>query len=180
LERLDFPSYSVKAHEAIVNAVDGMAAPGAPEFVTCSRDGTVKVWDPRQPNDPVAALIPSSSDTVRDCWSVAFGNGSDSNERCVAAGYDNGDVKLFDLRMNALRWETNVGVGVCSIEFDRQNIAMNKLLVTGLSGVIRVYDLRTLHPEKGYAHASVKTSESDTRKAPCGPEDICHRTETCL
>jgi hypothetical protein len=36
----------------------------------------------------------------RDCWSVAFGNSFNDEERCVLAGYDNGDVKLFDLRMN--------------------------------------------------------------------------------
>lgn len=36
----------------------------------------------------------------RDCWSVAFGNSYNDEERCVLAGYDNGDVKLFDLRMN--------------------------------------------------------------------------------
>jgi len=34
------------------------------------------------------------------------------HDRCVAAGYDNGDVKLFDLRAMALRWETNVNNGV--------------------------------------------------------------------
>jgi WD40 repeat protein len=170
LERTEFPTYSVKGHQGIINAIDGMSAPGAPEFATVGRDGCVKVWDPRQPNDPVAALIPSSSSSsssaspentgARDCWAVAFGNGSDANERCVAAGYDNGDVKLFDLRMNALRWETNIGVGVCGLEFDRQNIAMNKLVVTGLSGQFRVYDMRTLHPEKGYAHVTMKGADT--------------------
>jgi len=30
----------------------------------------------------------------------------------VCAGYDNGDVKLFDLRTMGLRWETNVKNGV--------------------------------------------------------------------
>ncbi len=39
----------------------------------------------------------------RDCWSVAFGNSHSDDERCVVAGYDNGDVKMFDLRMNKVR-----------------------------------------------------------------------------
>ena len=30
----------------------------------------------------------------------------------MCAGYDNGDVKLFDLRTMSLRWETNVKNGV--------------------------------------------------------------------
>jgi len=48
-----------------------------------------------------------------NCVSVA-GNACNAHDRCVAAGYDNGDIKLFDLRNMSLRWETNVknGVGV--------------------------------------------------------------------
>jgi hypothetical protein len=45
------------------------------------------------------SLKPSST-VCRDCWSVAFGNSFNDEERCVLAGYDNGDVKLFDLRTN--------------------------------------------------------------------------------
>ena len=35
--------------------------------------GTVKVWDPRQKNDPVATMEPQENETKRDCWTVAFG-----------------------------------------------------------------------------------------------------------
>ena len=41
------------------------------------------------------------------------GNACNSHDRCVAAGFDNGDIKLFDLRSMSLRWETNVRNGVC-------------------------------------------------------------------
>lgn len=30
----------------------------------------------------------------------------------MCAGYDNGDIKLFDLRNMSLRWETNIKNGV--------------------------------------------------------------------
>ena len=40
------------------------------------------------------------------------GNSFTDEERCVAAGYDNGDIKLFDLRKMSLQWETNVKNGV--------------------------------------------------------------------
>ena len=50
-----------------------MFIPGAPELVTGSRDGLVKVWDPRQKNDPVATMAPGEGETKRDCWTVAFG-----------------------------------------------------------------------------------------------------------
>lgn len=45
----------------------------------------------------------------------------------MAAGYDNGDVKLFDLRTQSMRWETNVKNGVTGLEFDRNDIEMNKV-----------------------------------------------------
>ena len=76
---------------------------GAPELVTGGRDGCVRVWDPRV-GEPVVSLEPDEGQAVRDCWTVAFGNSFNDDERVVAAGYDNGDVKLFDLRTNSLRW----------------------------------------------------------------------------
>lgn len=43
LERIEAPVYSVKAHDQIVNAIDGVGGlgigGGAPEIVTGSRDG---------------------------------------------------------------------------------------------------------------------------------------------
>lgn len=40
------------------------------------------------------------------------GHAFNVHDRCVAAGYDNGDIKLFDLRKMALRWEHNLNNGV--------------------------------------------------------------------
>lgn len=40
------------------------------------------------------------------------GHAFNDQDRCVCAGYDNGDIKLFDLRNMSLRWETNVKNGV--------------------------------------------------------------------
>ncbi|CAM9998427.1 unnamed protein product, partial [Choristocarpus tenellus] len=63
----------------------------------------------------------------RDCWSVCLGNSFSDEDRCVSAGYDNGDVKLFDLKTQTMRWETNVKNGVTCIDFDRKDIEMNKV-----------------------------------------------------
>lgn len=41
-----------------------------------------------------------------------LGNSYNNQERTLAAGYDNGDVKLFDMRNMSLLWETNVKNGV--------------------------------------------------------------------
>lgn len=74
--------------------------------------GTVKVWDPRQRGKPVANMQPMAGESKRDCWTVAFGNSFNDSERIIVAGYDNGDLKMFDLRTMSLRWECNLKNGV--------------------------------------------------------------------
>lgn len=164
LENTDRPVYSVKAHSQIVNAIDGVGGlgigEGAPEIVTASRDGSVKVWDPRQKDKPVANMAPADGQEGRDCWCVAFGDAYNAEERIVVAGYDNGDIKMFDLKKMAIRWETNVKNGVCGLEFDRKNIMMNKLVATTLESKFHVFDVRTQHPEKGFASLSEKAHKS--------------------
>jgi WD40 repeat protein len=104
-----------RAHDGLINCIDGIGGlgigHGAPELCTGGRDGIVRVWDLRQ-TSPVASLEPAPGSQARDCWSVAFGGSYNDEERCICAGYDNGDVKLLDLRMNKVRWETNVKNGV--------------------------------------------------------------------
>eukprot|EP00903_Cladosiphon_okamuranus_P016703 g15396.t1 len=163
LERNDQALWSANAHKSIINAVDGLGGPdstyGAPELVTGGRDGCVRVWDPRV-TEPVVKLEPREGESARDCWTVAFGNAYTDEDRCLAAGYDNGDVKLFDLRTQTMRWETNVKNGVTGLEFDRNDIEMNKLVVTTLESKFRTYDMRTQHPEAGFAHLSEKAHKS--------------------
>lgn len=165
LERLDAePVFSVQAHKGIANCIDAIGAGhmkncGAPEIATGGADGLVKVWDLRQKDTPVACIEPTASkdgDTIRECWTVAFGDSFNNDERSLVAGYDNGDVKMLDLRQMKVRWETNARNGVCCVEFDRRDIPMNKLVVTTLEGGLHVYDLRTQHPKKGFACVSEK------------------------
>jgi len=164
LEDPSIAVYSANAHSEIINAIDGVAGDsvgrGSPEIVTGSRDGSVKVWDPREKDRPVAIMEPKPGESRRDCWSVAFGNSYNSEERLVAAGYDNGDVKMFDLRAMSLRWESNLKNGVCSLEFDRKDIPMNKLVATTLESKFYLFDLRTQHPEKGFRYLTETAHES--------------------
>ncbi|KDR24139.1 WD repeat-containing protein 92 [Zootermopsis nevadensis] len=164
LEDTTAPIYTANAHKEIINSIDGVGGQsigcGAPEIVTGSRDGSVKVWDPRQKGKAVATMEPAEGEAKRDCWTVALGNSYNSEERIVCSGYDNGDIKMFDLKTMSLRWETNVKNGVCGIEFDRKDIVMNKMIVTTLESKFYVFDVRTQHPQKGFAYLTEKAHKS--------------------
>ena len=172
LEHASEPRSSFKAHRGAVNAIDGSGGGthgiGALEIVTGGRDGTVKVWDTRQ--ESAVAIFKSVSASTCECWCVAFGNSFDENERCVLAGYENGDVKMFDLRVGTVRYETNIANGVCSVEFDRKDITMNKFVATCLESQFVVFDARTQHPDDGFAsvtqNSSVKTTIWGVRHLP--------------
>ena len=71
---------------------------------------------------PVVSLEPLDKESIPDAWCVAFGNAYNAEERVIACGYDNGDLKIFDLKKNALIWDTNLKNGVCGLEFDRKDI----------------------------------------------------------
>ena len=70
------------------------------------------VWDPRRKDDPVATIKSADKSKNRDCWSVTFGNNFNGSERMVAAGYDNGDLKVFDLRTMKEYYHVNLKNGV--------------------------------------------------------------------
>ena len=84
----------------------------------------MRVWDPCVA-DMVASLDPETGKLVQDCWTVAFGSTFSQEERCVCAGYDNGNLKLFDLHTNRLCWEGRYGNAVTSVEVNRLYIKMN-------------------------------------------------------
>lgn len=163
LENIQKPIYNQQAHASIINSIDGCGGldigNGACEIVTGGRDGCVRLWDPRV-NEPVLALEPGENQASRDCWTVAFGNSFSDEDRCIVAGYDNGDVKLFDLRTNSIRYETNVANGVTCIEFDRKDIEMNKMLITTLESRFRLFDMRTQHPTGGFTCLSEKAHKA--------------------
>ena len=154
-------SFSVKAHEGIINTIDGAGSTGygPPEIVTGGRDGCVRVWDPRQ-RAPVVSLE-AAEDIKPDCWAVTFGNCYNDQERVLAAGYDNGDIKLFDLRTNYLQWDHNLVNAVCGLQFDRRDAMMNKLVAATLEGRFYIFDMRTFNAsEGGYSGMNQKAHES--------------------
>lgn len=164
LENLGHPVYSAAGHADLVNCIDGVGGmcvgSGAPEIATGGRDGVVNIWDTRQKEKPVAVIAPEEGETRRDCWCVAFGNSFNSEDRMVAAGYDNGDLKLFDLKAMRVHYETNLKNGVCGVEFDRKDIQMNKLVATTLESKFYLFDLRVCNSKKGYPSLKEKAHKS--------------------
>ncbi|XP_040567748.1 dynein axonemal assembly factor 10 [Lepeophtheirus salmonis] len=157
LENLSTPKDSFKsAHSDLINSIDGSQRSG--EILTASRDGSVKVWDVRVREKPVAVMIPRETEYKRDCWTASFGQ----DGSLIAAGYDNGDIKIFDLKAMSVLSEPHLNNGVCSVEFDRSETEpANKLIATCLQGKIHAFDLRTLHPKKGYAQTFEKFTGSN-------------------
>ncbi|MES1901870.1 MAG: WD repeat-containing protein 92 [Paramarteilia canceri] len=137
-----------KAHQNMINSIDGAGGVGSgygqSEIATCSVDGSAKVWDLRQKSEPVVSLVPESdnhSQKPRDCWALAFGGSFNSDCRYLSCGFDNGDVKVFDLRSLSLFTSYKSANGVCSLSFDRKSIDINKLYVGTLENSVLVIDL---------------------------------------
>jgi len=58
----------------------------------------------------------------------------------VAAGYDSGEVKLFDLRAMSTLSELTISSGVVSLEFDRKYTKLNRLIVGSLK-TLEVFEI---------------------------------------
>lgn len=79
----------------------------------------MRVWDARAPTAPAAAFLPAAGSPARDAWCVALGDAHGPGGACVLAGYDNGDLKMFELRSGggaAVRWEARLDKGVCGVQ----------------------------------------------------------------
>ncbi|CAD7704588.1 unnamed protein product [Ostreobium quekettii] len=85
-----------------------------------------------------------------------------NRQKKLKQGYDNGDVKMFDLRTNKVRWEDNVKNGVCGVQFDRRDIAMNKFAIACLESKFHWSDARTHHAKKGFARLTEEVTGGST------------------
>ena len=142
------PNYEIKkAHKSIIYTIDSVGGNmnyGTPEVVTGGKDGIVKVWDLRG-DKPAIILEPKGIEKNNpECWSVAYGGCFNREERNLGIGYDNGDIKIYDLRMDKLIYGENFKGGICSIEFDKKNISINKMVASTLDSKIYLFDLKNL------------------------------------
>ena len=158
------PSFEIKkAHKSLIHAIDGIGGSGnigSNELVTVGKDGMGKIWDLRL-NKPVNEFPSNSNEKeLPECWAVSFGNSFDYKERCIGLGYDNGDVKLYDIRASKLKWKTNLKYGISSIEFDKKDSQMNKMIATTFESKLHIFDLISQNPDLSFSSISDDTYNS--------------------
>lgn len=85
---------------------------------------------------------------------------------------------MFNLRTMKEQWSKCVKNGVVSLQFDRKDIQMNKLVATTLESKIILFDVRTQHPTRGFPHLSEKAHESTVWQVKHLPQnrEICMTT----
>lgn len=116
---------------------------GAPETVTAGATAVPRrgMCDGKRP----WSTSPAGSADVRDCWAVTIGKSFNDDNRCVAADYNNGDVKMFEMHTMSLQLENHLRNGVCALQFDRKDIHMHKFLACEVEFKFTVFAARTQH-----------------------------------
>eukprot|EP01080_Neovahlkampfia_damariscottae_P002979 gene2979-4989_t len=143
--------FSVQSHSNLINKIDGAGFNfGTTELCSASRDGDIKIWDTRQSKSAVFTY----SNQI-DCWSIAFGNTFSDTERMLAAGYKNGDLKVFDLRKNEIISEINIKNGISHLEFEKKESEFSNLKYGTTNGNIGILNLKEKPIEKEIAKSTI-------------------------
>ncbi|GAW82105.1 G-beta repeat protein [Plasmodium gonderi] len=162
INHMSNPYYSIKKHTKLINKIESKSYKNNNLIFSASRDGSVKIFDIRTNNEVVSLEPPKNSPYIPDCWCVGIGNNYiDVNPTCqieeenlsLCAGYDNGDIKFFDLKMMLIEHEVNVNNGVCAISYDRKDTRKNKLICATLEGNIYVFNMDIYSEDSGYAYS---------------------------
>ena len=159
LEKGEFNYEIKKAHKGIIQSIDGLGIKnnqGPPEIVTGGKDGLVKLWDLRS-DKPCILLEPKDiKKNFPECWTVRFCDCGFNKK--VGIGYDNGDIRIYDLRMDKIFFGENLKKGVCNIEFDKKNIPVNKMIVTTLDSKFYLYDFTNYFQNQKKLYDEVNTT----------------------
>ncbi|KJP86294.1 hypothetical protein AK88_04108 [Plasmodium fragile] len=162
INRMSTPYYTIKKHTKLINKVECKNYKNNNLVVSASRDGSVKIFDIRTNNEVVSLEPPKDSAYIPDCWCVATGNnyievkspsGGGEENLNLCAGYDNGDIKFFDLKMMTVEHEVNVNNGVCAVSYDRKDTKMNKLICSTLEGNMYIFNMDVYSEDVGYAYS---------------------------
>lgn len=180
IQDMNTPIYKIKKHSSLINKVDCRSFKDNKIIVTAGRDGSVGIFDIRTCKETVRLEPNSTTSYIPDCWSVATGNAytctfgsyeKNDNGFSVCAGYDNGDIKYFDMRAMNVEYEVNVNNGVCSLAFDRKEIKQNKLIGSTLEGNIYMFNLDVYNEQQGYGFSKDKVSSGTCWGTPFLPQN---------
>jgi len=143
---------SVGAHADVLTCISGDSSTST-NIVTGGRDGEVKLWDQRNLDSPSIKMVPEVGQTRKQCWSVCqthLNSTNDANQsNYVAAGFDNGDIKVFDVRNSKIAWETSLSRGVSKLcviprNCDKDDKSENILMAGTVQG--KMYTWNMLKP----------------------------------
>lgn len=112
INNMSSPLYTIRAYEdtgisCIYKGVNDT-------FVTGGLDGTLKLWDIRT-KECVLSLIAGGK---RSCRSAYLTNPFNDSEDCIIAGYDTGDVLIYDIRSKHPRFRVTFDVGITDFAFN--------------------------------------------------------------
>jgi len=164
LEEIDKPLEEVVGHTDMINCIAGCQSGGG-MLVTGARDGLVKVWDRRNMS---SCSVTIEGDERKDCWAVDTLETGDM----VAAGYSNGDIRVFDVRACKVFWETSLPHGVTSLKFSGSNFEkLDRLLAGSLGGGVADWDLQTRHKVHGFSRSDVRLEKTTVWQVTGAPQN---------
>ncbi|EGG24834.1 hypothetical protein DFA_03079 [Cavenderia fasciculata] len=135
IDRMDSPITTIpNAHIGSVNAIDcggnsnsQSSSELSYSIATGGRDGKVALWDSRSSFKSVSSTHSFSHNISQgklDCWSVSlFGSN-------IIAGYENGDINVYDIKTNRLVSSTNFGFGVSSVNVNERQ-GLDNIMIGG-------------------------------------------------
>lgn len=176
---LEKPCYKIKEHQLSVNKVECKQSSGNNIVISASRDGTVRLYDIRV-NKVVSIMKSTNKSYCPDCWCVtAATNRSDTHsggllplsEFNICAGYENGDVKFFDMRNSIVKYAVNIQNGVCSIGFDRKDTQPCKMICSTLEGNIYTFNVVFYDSKYGYSFTKDKVVSGTCWGTPFLPQN---------
>ena len=95
-------------------------------------------------------MVPEVGQTRKQFWSVCQTHQNSTNQaNYVAAGFDNGDIKVFDVRNSKIAWETSLSRGVSKLcviprNCDKDDKSENILMAGTVQG--KMYTWNMLKP----------------------------------
>lgn len=135
-------------------------------LITGSRDGLVKVWDRRNMR---TSTVTMEGDERGDCWAVATLEGGEY----VAAGFSNGDVRVFDMKGGKVYWETSLPQGVTSLQFTGSKVEkLDMLLASTLGGGMAIWDMQNRHNVQGFTRTDLRLEKTTVWSAKSAPQDV--------